>query len=567
MATKDDRPGLLSKVAMFVRNPTRDWSELDQPVDSDASSYDKQVLKAMIERKRQNDFVRKREFDQLRKLRNRDPSAMANMARPSFFQTSLPTDIDGRAGTIKKIDEIEAQMSRQWWKGKSEGASKPQKLSQRSDSTLPPVDIPNTLPSQGNTDDSLSFANTLPVDLQQGEADSADDFLPTQMASGMAGVQRREGLAQNNGRANASTDFSSSRLLAMDATEMDTDPELEEAAIRFANSDDAGAEQCLLSALRGVQRRSFAAHSWIAALLDFYRATQQSASFEAAVSEFALHLDGERPLWSVLGETGAGVPTPAASLAQGASSAVIWDCPASLTAPDMENLRTAMLSTPMPWSLDWHRLDIITPDALELLDALFGSLCEEAVSLHFKGEASLVQALRALTPSGDRNVPQVYWELRLNALRAMRLRDDFELAALDYCVTCEVSPPVWAEAHCSIALADTAGESTTSTAPMAMDAPAPEATLDLVLQGELMGDATQALSVLDRANGTEQCVVIHCGELVRVDFAAAGNILNWVALRQGEGRQVQFHDVHRLVAAFFNVIGINEHAKVALQSI
>ena len=32
MATKDDRPGLLSKVAMFVSNPTRDWSELDQPV-------------------------------------------------------------------------------------------------------------------------------------------------------------------------------------------------------------------------------------------------------------------------------------------------------------------------------------------------------------------------------------------------------------------------------------------------------------------------------------------------------------------------------------------------------
>jgi hypothetical protein len=33
-------------------------------------------------------------------------------------------------------------------------------------------------------------------------------------------------------------------------------------------------------------------------------------------------------------------------------------------------------------------------------------------------------------------------------------------------------------------------------------------------------------------------------------------------MRQAEGKQVHFQDVHRLVAAFFNVIGINEHAKV-----
>ena len=123
MVTKDDRPGLLSKVAMFVRNPTKDWSELDSIEQAPESGYDKQALKAMIERKRQNDFVRKREFDQLRKLRNRDPGAMAAQARPSFFQTSMPTDPDGRAVTLKKIDEIEAQMSKQWWKGKQESAT------------------------------------------------------------------------------------------------------------------------------------------------------------------------------------------------------------------------------------------------------------------------------------------------------------------------------------------------------------------------------------------------------------------------------------------------------------
>ena len=57
-------------------------------------------------------------------------------------------------------------------------------------------------------------------------------------------------------------------------------------------------------------------------------------------------------------------------------------------------------------------------------------------------------------------------------------------------------------------------------------------------------------------------MVVSCARLVRIDFTAAGNLLNWVTAREGEAHQVNFVDVHRLVAAFFNVIGISEHARV-----
>jgi hypothetical protein len=60
-------------------------------------------------------------------------------------------------------------------------------------------------------------------------------------------------------------------------------------------------------------------------------------------------------------------------------------------------------------------------------------------------------------------------------------------------------------------------------------------------------------------------VVISCARLIRVDFIAAGNILNWVAERQASGVHVQFCDVPPLVAAFFSVIGIDEHAAVVLR--
>jgi ABC-type transporter Mla MlaB component len=563
MATKDDRPGLLSKVAMFVRNPTKDWSELDQPVDSDANGYDKQALKAMIERKRQNDFVRKREFDQLRKLRDRDPGTIASLARQSFFQNSLPSDLGGRAVTLKKIDEIEAQMSRQWWKSKSGGVAQQTSVSQHADATMPPSDLTHSELQPSDSDLSAPFAVTEPASMRRPDsADFANEFLPTQMASDMASVPGMDLLdtPETRSEGEGTGRFSTSRLFAIEDDALETDPELEEGAIRFANSDDAGAEKGLLSALRSNVSATHVAHAWAAALLDLYRATNNRAAFEAAFHEFAVQLDGARPVWFALGDMS---PAALAAAPHAAPGARIWNCPANLTAQGMENLRVAMVSMPMPWYLGWGELEYVAPDAVALLDALFGSLCDEVVSLRFDGEERLVRALRALTPSGNREVSQTCWQLRMNALRSMGLQDDFELAALDYCVTYGVAPPTWVQASCHFEGMDSVGGANQGTPGRGGDQE--QDAHVLVLEGQITGDAAQALQSLNAAPVGGQQVLISCRNLIRVDFAAAGGILNWVAMRQAEGSRVQFLDVHRLVAAFFNVIGINEHAKVVLR--
>jgi hypothetical protein len=49
---------------------------------------------------------------------------------------------------------------------------------------------------------------------------------------------------------------------------------------------------------------------------------------------------------------------------------------------------------------------------------------------------------------------------------------------------------------------------------------------------------------------------------LRVDFAAAGSILNWASGKHTQGLHVQFNQVQRLVAAFFTVVGIHEFATV-----
>lgn len=561
MATKDDRPNLLSKVALFVRNPTKDWAELDSPDSTLHSGYDRGALKAAIERKRQNDFVRKREFDQLRKLRKSAANGEVAQVRPSAFQTSTVTDPDARALTLKKIDEIEAQMSKQWWKGKGEVVP--------TSPAAAPVDedAQATAPAPASSAVPTHFPSTEPA----ADGMPTAEFAATQVATGLGvlahgGVEAKAFVSQN-----VEVGFSTSQLFATDAQDMTTDPELEEAAIRFANSDDAGAEAVLLQAMRSEPGVAEVAMSWLAALLDLYRATGNRNGFDQAVMEFSWRFPALSPKWCDYRVLPAAAEPPLDARVESGQPAgeagVLWCCPAQLDLVSMEQLRDALSLQPMPWKLDWRALQGVDADALPLLSGLFGSLCAEPVSVEFQGADVVAAVLRTLTPSSERTVPHAHWVLRLDALRVMQRMDDFELAALDYCVTFETAPPPWMPANCqyrewdaaSVAPADATATVPLNTVPMQFEAPpAPDASLC----GVLVGDASAALAAAGAAVESGRSVVISCAALLRVDFAAAGSILNWVAMQQPSGCAIQFVDVNRLVAAFFNVIGINEHARV-----
>ena len=572
MATKDNPTGLLSKVAKFVRNPMTNWADLDsQPAPAD-SGYSKQALKEMIERKRQNDFVRKREFDQLRKLRSRDPGVRAESAgRPSFFQTSIPSNIGERAVTLKKIDEIEAQMSKQWWKGKSGEATEP----------MPDIPItPSMLPENGG-----DFAVTQPGFNVVTPPRNAGHhgFAPTDIsprigATGGAGANGHQKPSDGGGG------FSTSKLFAVELSDDHADPDLEEAAIRFANGDDQGAEVGLLEALQSGTGSSEQTEIWTAALFDLYRATGQQAKFDRIALDFAERFGRSAPAWiSMSAEVSSADEVSAHHSVSGPlADTPVWDCPARLDLTAMGTLHLALATAPLPWYLNWGQLTEIEPNALHSLGQIFANWCSQRVRLRFGGAEVLSNLLLGHAPSGNNSVNTTWWRIRMDLFRIMRRQDEFELLALDYCVTYEVSPPAWQDARCEY-VQDKTGRDGVRTMPAALvavngpDASGQaytaatrpdEAPLVVVeLTGEIAGDAAEALLRLEagrhQASGR---LVISCARLIRVDFSAAGSILNWVAGREEEGCNVQFREVHRLVAAFFNVIGINEHARVVLRS-
>jgi len=597
MAQGDISPGLLSKVAKFVRNPTKDWSELDQKEPEQEGGYSKEALKEMIERKRQNDFVRKREFDHLRKLRRREPAVYPDQGgRPSFFQSSLTSNHDERAETLKKIDEIEAQMSHQWWKGKQEdGSIRP---STQAPLRAPPAEADSAFLASASDDSKFERTEASALQPSSQWADPSLKSAPTPISEAAVTVpaqiqpnspitkyrppSRPQPLQGPGSRGPVGAGFSTNRLFAVELADSLTDPDLEEAAIRFANGDDAGAEEGLLAALQGENLRPEAAEAWMAALFDLYRATGQQARFDNVALEFASRFGRSAPAWfstpDLLQHKGA-EPAKTGNKPLGTASSPAWSCPAQLTVQALEQLQTVMQrGSAARLLLDWQALAVIAPEALPGMAQLFSGLCSVPLQLVFRGYESLERSLRLITPSGDRSSSPANWQLRMDALRVMRLQDEFELVALEYCVTFEVSPPSWQDVRCSCELegasVDSAGGLVAMeddprsgwsdlgmavTASMGLDGEPPTV---VELTGEVVGDAEDALLRLEAGMEGATRLVVSCARLIRVDFSAAGSILNWVTVQQSKGCQVQFRDVNRIVAAFFNVLGINEYARV-----
>ncbi len=613
--SKDDN-GLLSKVVKFVRNPTTNWADLDQPETDRESSYSKQMLKEMIERKRRNDFVRKREFDMLRKMRRSEVMAGQDpMARPSFFQSSMPSKPDDRATTLKKIDEIEAQMSMQWWKTKHGDSS----LRSTGSGTLAtaahePLDPP-ALPAAAGATRPNAYTRTAPQPLAPSAGPQAaavpaspgpvtPGLAPTAAAAGplvrsaqpvvaptaairpaafsiqrppAAATPRRPVRGDSVPNSNSNSVFSASKLTAIDVEEFAHDPEVEEAAIRFANGDDAGAEAGLLDVLSPEGQRISHDETWLA-LFDLYRATGQLDRYETAAIDFAGRFGRSAPQWVSLPDAVSRMSAPASTASSVSQQVADWTSPASFGTQTLAALNAALAKAPQPWRLNWNKLNTVEDPALEGLGRLFTQWASQSVQLRFIGAGNLDHVFKNATPSGDKSTNPAWWKLRMELLRVTHQPDEFELVALDYCVTYEVSPPSWEAAHTDYkplqndgsyisghtiigdAFHDSMGSGTMSV--LGDSQPHVSNIAKVELAGQVLGDAAEALATLDAKLMGADVMIISCERLLRIDFAAAGTLLNWVSTRQAEGRQVQFINVHRLVAAFFNVVGIGEHARV-----
>lgn len=568
MSEPKDTTSFFRKVVKFVANPTTEWAEIGSPQDeARETEFAKSELKAMIERKRRNDFVRKREFDMLRKVRREglSPEQLAALGGSSRLDDSegrLSVAESGAkqdASVKAKIDAIEQQMV-----GDGFVAPTPRRGPEFYNAPTQPVPMGSNAPASVR----------MPLDGARVEPPAAAQAPANAAAVMGAGLSPLSPLAMDAGAGDFSNAF------AVEVSEVAHDPELDEAVIAFANADFEQCEQSL-AGLTGIGgERHDHAETWLV-LFDLYRAIGQQHKFESLALDYAQQFGWSAPQWfsmpRMVAEAASEERAPSNSRIDGQ---VGWVCPDYVDADAVARLSSQSLQMPLPWVFDWSALKGIDTEGAARLSELFRNWIRQRLEMRWLGGERLFAVLADAAPTGVRDVDPAFWQLRLDALRLTNRPDQFDEAAIDYCVTYEVSPPSWEPALCEVRVSGS--HSSTTSPPLSLVSEVstsfiesrftedPNATVQVAsmeLSGQLVGDIGPTLKKLEAELGSSTIVNVSCARLIRVDFIAAGDLLNWVLARRNENRTVVFVESHRLVALFFGAMGINEHARVKVRSV
>jgi len=575
MAEPKDTTSFFRKVVKFVANPATEWSDLEPPsAEARETEFAKSELKAMIERKRRNDFVRKREFDMLRKVRREGLSseqlaALGGSSRIDDSEARIDSGAKPDSGVKAKIDEIEQQMVGDGYHGSQRRT--PEFYNARTQ----PVPMEPTPAARPSTHVPLASADGGRV------ADAGPPSVRGKLSNPPAaavmspGVSPLSPLTLDN---SASTDFANP--FAVEVSEVAHDPELDEAVIAFANADFESCEQSLAALTSPSGTRAQHAETWLV-LFDMYRAIGQHDKFENLALDYAQQFGWSAPQWFSMPQ----LVAEAASLEENKPRAsrvdghVGWVCPEIVDGDAVAKLRSQTLQMPLPWVFDWGQLSSIDPEACARMSELFRGWIGQKLDMRWLNGERLFTVLSDAAPTGVRDADPAYWQLRLDALRMTNRPDQFDEAAIDYCVTYEVSPPSWEPAKCQVrvsgpdqsthspGLSVVSEVSTSFVESQLVEEQTMVQVATVELSGQLVGDIGDTLKKLDNQLGTSSIVNVACSKLIRVDFIAAGDLLNWVLARRSENRSVSFIEAQRLVALFFGAMGITEHARVKVRSV
>lgn len=416
--------------------------------------------------------------------------------------------------TAEKIDLIESQIESEIMLSRSDSQSTRSAISTRTDKTRTALDKTRT--SLGMTGISPLNATSQATDLMLGDSRLANS-------------------------------------MELSAT---GNPAVEEAAILYANGQDLPAVAVLSDAVREDRNNE----TWLM-LLELYQSLGKRNEFENLAIDYAVKFETSAPAWSE-----AQARKPVAKKAEPATRAAIVFKGAldARIVPQLEKLKTLAQRNPV-LHLEFDQVTSVDPAGADLILRVFAAFQKSNHEVAIRGAGHLSERLQAAIEVGRRDESNAIWMLLLETYRILGRQAAFEETSIDYCVTYEVSPPSWEAASSKYRVED----QIVATAPVETALPDEESLPPdtIALSGELLGRSESDLQRLTAFAGNHERIVIDCAKLVRVDFTAAGLLLNWAVGMRGARKDIEFIHVGHLVAALFVVMGLHEVVPVTRRKV
>lgn len=502
-------------------------------------------LSVRTEWMRQVHLVRKQEFSYLRSVLKRE-GGEASERTLAGMPVRAPTAGKIRGDTLKKIDEIEAQLDLLWLA--SRGKRSVSEFSSRSGLAgaslllespgLTTISQLSALPAMSGVLTQIMHHAEMPNSvLLTAAVDS--HFAPPELApvaSTVATKPKTPGLS---------------------------DAALSTAATLFASADYDRAAQHLLRALRDPGERAVQLQRLLA-LLDIYRATGNQAQFDWSVLEYFDHWDGGTPQWHTspmvrvnVGKASPEAPPENARFAVSSlDDARVWRCPSLLNLAAARKLRAHWLAS-RHCGVDWTSLSTLDATASAELVACFTQAQGAPSQLIFVDTPNLLCVLEQATPQGQPQVARSLWELRFCLLELMQMRAAFDAAATDFCLTYIEPAPTWKTSKIHFI-----GDARTP-------APLPAEAIQgspWHLSGHVLGATGLGLPDLPE-HPAPQRITVACAALVRMDAEAIAQLLTWLRSASEKKADVHLQGVGVLVGAAWAAAGIDALAQVHLRDL
>jgi anti-anti-sigma regulatory factor len=320
---------------------------------------------------------------------------------------------------------------------------------------------------------------------------------------------------------------------------------LENAALLFANGQDAEARELLEQGVQTDQDTKLSPLAWLA-LFDLMQRANDRAGFDQLAMQYVLQFERSAPSWEEQDRPAAGE----AAAAGGGYIAVTGKL-SSHSSAQLEGLKRALEKCVPRARIDLSSVTGFDDDGAKMLAADLARARRQRMELAIQRPDKLRAALEQAVAKG-REGGEGAWLLALELMQWHHEQATFDERAVEFAVAFELSPPSWEPPPRS-----RAGNESTPGSEARVPSAASASPDAVMFEGVLAGASPAALARLAEFANRDAVVPVDMTRVERIDFICAGALLNAINRIEGQGKAVQILGATPIVRALLLLIGIS----------
>ncbi len=327
-------------------------------------------------------------------------------------------------------------------------------------------------------------------------------------------------------------------------------PAIEQAAMLYSVEQPDAACAPLEGAIRDRDAAlgSYAPRAW-GMLFELYQLLDRQHAFEHLALEYAARFETSPPTW-----TGGASKTEVVVSSVGGRAAVTLTGALSGKAGEALTPLLKLAEKNPSVRLELAKVTDADEQGCQLVNDALRQLKKARKECVLGGAEKLAAILARKIVPGQRENEQM-WLLLLDLYQQLAAQEAFEDTAVNYAVTFEVSPPSWEPAKVK------AGKRETDAGGKPAEA-VPEAETECFLEGSITAANDAAFAAIRARAETSNEIVVDTSRLQRMDFVAAANLMNLATALLATQKKLRLVKASHLLAALWEVIGLDRVARI-----